>query len=562
VRVLCANGSQKRPNGTVISRLALTIAAIVLLAPLAAAQIDCSASPSPCVTLTGVLQASNGQPAFDYILSFKPSQMFYVAGSGAVVNTTVNCGTNWDGAVVGVPNPTQTVTISQQFTGTLSAGTYYVRYTYYASGSTGTAASPEQTVQLTAQGGLVINAPSGGIPSTAMGRSIYIGIQPGAEFFQGAVAGNGSYTQSVPIITGGGQPVPSSNNTVCRLVANDAGWPTGTGYQVGLTDQSGNTVPPYPMQWQLLGPNTTIDISSGLPYYHGVTLFPSPIVVKPPGGALQTIYGTLAVTGTGGAQGITPLSICPNGIPSSTTFCNGAGTWVNGTSGGLQWPGTTGVLFGRSVTTTRVAVSGDITALWGGTCSAATFLRGDGLCEGAPGGTVTTLGNLTAGVVPIANGSTQLRDGPLSTVTDTTPSNHLNIDGSTTQGILNLSSGYTSAGITFPRTSSDSGSAGLLYKLGSGITATKATTSDTGIPVYIAACNTSTPVAEVLLYLVGLPPCTFDNSTTVGDYVIASTSVAANCHDAGTSRPSAPVFIIGRVAVAGITPQVLVNGGQ
>jgi hypothetical protein len=48
-------------------------------------------------------------------------------------------------------------------------------------------------------------------------------------------------------------------------VANDAGWPTGTGYTVALTDQAGNTYPGYPMQWQLLNPGSTYNLAQGLP---------------------------------------------------------------------------------------------------------------------------------------------------------------------------------------------------------------------------------------------------------------------------------------------------------
>jgi hypothetical protein len=43
----------------------------------------------------------------------------------------------------------------------------------------------------------------------------------------------------------------------------------------------------------------------------------------------------------------------------------------------------------------------------------------------------------------------------------------------------------------------------------------------------------------------GYAQCSFDGSTTGGDYVIASTSNAADCHDAGATRPSG-VQVIGR----------------
>ena len=44
----------------------------------------------------------------------------------------------------------------------------------------------------------------------------------------------------------------------------------------------------------------------------------------------------------------------------------------------------------------------------------------------------------------------------------------------------------------------------------------------------------------------GYAQCSFDGGTTAGDYVIASTSNAADCHDGGAARPSG-VQVIGRV---------------
>ena len=41
------------------------------------------------------------------------------------------------------------------------------------------------------------------------------------------------------------------------------------------------TLPGYPMLWQITGPGTTINLSQGLPYYHGVVMYPSPILASP-----------------------------------------------------------------------------------------------------------------------------------------------------------------------------------------------------------------------------------------------------------------------------------------
>jgi hypothetical protein len=47
------------------------------------------------------------------------------------------------------------------------------------------------------------------------------------------------------------------------------------------------------MSWQLLGPNSTINLSNGLPYYHGVVTYPSPILASPFNHAVQSISGPL-----------------------------------------------------------------------------------------------------------------------------------------------------------------------------------------------------------------------------------------------------------------------------
>jgi hypothetical protein len=102
-----------------------------------------------------------------------------------------------------------------------------------------------------------------------------------------------------------------ANTTICKQVANDAIWPVGTGYTVSMTDPSGNTLPGYPMQWQLLGPNTTINLSNGLPYYHGIVTFPVPILASPYNHSLQSISGPLSLGSyymTAGGFGVGVLS--------------------------------------------------------------------------------------------------------------------------------------------------------------------------------------------------------------------------------------------------------------
>ena len=257
----------------------------MLLAPLAQAQY---------VTLTGTLQASNGIPAADDTINFTPSQLFFVAGTGVVISTTTNCYTSIDGSVVGLPNPLGVNGITTSYAGSLPAGNYYVEYAYYNSSAT-TLPSPEMQIQLSAAGSITVNGTPGGLPAGTTGMSVYIGPTSGTETLQGQTAGNSSFVQAAPLATGAA--VPTINNTVCKQVANDSGWPSGTGYNVSLIDTSGNALPGYPMLWQLLGAGSTLNLSNGLPYYHGIVTFPTPILASPLNHAPQSISGPLALNG-------------------------------------------------------------------------------------------------------------------------------------------------------------------------------------------------------------------------------------------------------------------------
>lgn len=275
------------------SFLGRLIALLLLLAPLGAL--------CQYVTVVGNIQAANGLPAANNVINFTPSQWFFVAGTGVVVNTTTNCATSIDGSVVGLPNPLEATIVTAGFLGTLPAGNYYVEYAWYV-GAALTLPSPEVQVQQQMGGSLTVQAPASGKPAGATGMVVYIGASSGAETRQGTTTGLAPWVQQVPLVSG---VAPATiNNTVCQQVANDAGWPVGTGYNVSLVDPSGNTIPGYPMLWQLLGAGSTINLSTGLPYYHGVVTFPSPILASPQNHTPQSISGPLnlggyALTGVG-----------------------------------------------------------------------------------------------------------------------------------------------------------------------------------------------------------------------------------------------------------------------
>lgn len=242
-------------------------------------------------TLTGTLQSSNGLPASNYIISFRPSQLGFIAGTGVLVNTTTSCATSTDGAVVGIGNPLASSIATAAFVGTLPAGNYYIRYAWETPGATVTLTSPESVVNLTGTGELQVPPPASGAPAGVAFMDVYVGTASGAETLQGSTSALATYNQNVPLVTGAA--LPAANTTVCKQVANDAIWPVGTGYTVALVDPNGNTQPGYPMMWQLLGPNTTINLSNGLPYYHGTVTFPVPILASPLNHALQSISGPL-----------------------------------------------------------------------------------------------------------------------------------------------------------------------------------------------------------------------------------------------------------------------------
>jgi hypothetical protein len=88
-----------------------------------------------------------------------------------------------------------------------------------------------------------------------------------------------------------------SNGTSCRVVANDAGFPTGTGYTASLTDASGNTLFNYAELWQFYGAGSTYNLSQGIPYYHGQVTYPIPILTIPFNHNPQAISGPLSLNG-------------------------------------------------------------------------------------------------------------------------------------------------------------------------------------------------------------------------------------------------------------------------
>ncbi len=211
-----------------------------------------------------------------------------------VVSSTVTCATSIDGSVVGVQNPLNPPVVSAAYSGTLGAGNYFIQIGWYDAAGHVTLAGPEVQTQLAATGELQISLPTSGKPAAAVGMDVYVGASSGAETLQGQTAGAATYTQSAPLAAGAA--LPAANTTVCAVVANDAGWPTGTGYDVSMVTPAGDVMPGYPMEWQLLGPGTTINLGQGLPLYNGTVVYPIPVLARPYNHAAQSISGPLSMT--------------------------------------------------------------------------------------------------------------------------------------------------------------------------------------------------------------------------------------------------------------------------
>ncbi len=85
----------------------------------------------------------------------------------------------------------------------------------------------------------------------------------------------------------------------------------------------------------------------------------------------------------------------------------------------------------------------------------------------------------------------------------------------------------------------------FLAKYDSSGCAVKSGTSDTDGLIGIVSNGSGTTGNAVITYR-GYVPCSFDDATTAGDFVVASTTNPADCHDSGATRP-AGVQVLGRV---------------
>lgn len=148
------------------------------------------------------------------------------------------------------------------------------------------------------------------------------------------------------------------------------------------------------------------------------------------GGSPVTNTGTLAITyatgqtnhlvlGTGTAGQLGLIALTTADIPT-IPLGSGVSGLLPVANGGTGIGTLTGLLKGNGTSAFSVAASADVIGLWTGTCSSATFLRGDGSCAApAASGTVTSVGlswtgsGLTIGGTPVTTSGTLAISGLL-----------------------------------------------------------------------------------------------------------------------------------------------------
>src|SRR5258708_4919636 len=86
-------------------------------------------------TISGNIQTATGGSVVNGTLGFSLSQPAVLSGTATIVTSQANCYTSTSGNIVGVPDPIVSPVLSvSTASGTLAAGTYYVKLTYVGAG--------------------------------------------------------------------------------------------------------------------------------------------------------------------------------------------------------------------------------------------------------------------------------------------------------------------------------------------------------------------------------------------------------------------------------------------
>lgn len=252
------------------------------------------AQPVLASNITGTFVLPNTSlPLANATVTFTLNQAAVVPGSFLIVPAAISCFTSTDGSIKGLPNPLIAPSVANNLiSGSIPAGTYYVRLTYTGSGVE-TLDSPSVATVLSGTGQIVVTAPALQ-PANATGYKVYIGTADGSEQLQATTVGFGNTTVTSYNASGGA--APSSNNSVCTVQFNDATIPAPTTYRVMVVDVNSNNVPGFPQQWYLQG--SSYDVSNGYPVATNTQVrFPQPIIANPSSAALQSVNSPLTVNG-------------------------------------------------------------------------------------------------------------------------------------------------------------------------------------------------------------------------------------------------------------------------
>ena len=215
-------------------------------------------------------------------------------------------------------------------------------------------------------------------------------------------------------------------------------------------------------------------------------------------------------------------------------------------NGGLGENSVTGILYGNASAAATAAVASNVIGLWSGTCSSATFLRGDGSCQAPTGtGTVTSVALATPSWLTVS-GSPITSAG---TITLTGTSETANFVLASPNGSAGALSPRALVAADIPAISLTSGVTGTL-PAGNGGTGENG--SLTGIPY---ANGSSAFTAATVTNVTGLFSGTCSSSTFLrGDGSCATPSSGASFEVNGTTlNSSATVNFQSSAATGGLT---------
>ncbi|HEV7674409.1 MAG TPA: hypothetical protein VGQ12_07760 [Candidatus Angelobacter sp.] len=284
-------------------------------------------------SITGNIQTASSGGVVNGTLTFTLNQVAYVSGSAQVVASGVNCYTSSAGAITGEPDPLVAPVLSVNLgSGTLAAGTYFVKYTIF-DGTGESLPSPEASITLASPGTLIATPPAIQ-PPNATGWRVYISATTGTETRQSSLTGFGAnYQQTAALAVGAALPV--TNTSTCSIRFTDEMIPSTTYYTINMVNAGGSKIAGYPISQARFfgGTNGSVNVSTGWPVSFGGVIWPSPLMATPPGNAAQSIAGPLSLgsfgftAGSGTFSGVVTVTgaftaACPKNIGGIRYACN------------------------------------------------------------------------------------------------------------------------------------------------------------------------------------------------------------------------------------------------